>query len=264
MSHLIQELSPDDVDRYTILRGLVGSTVHGLSVSDQDDRDEMGICVEPWEHFFGLRPRWEHYVHRTQPEGARSGPGDLDLVVYSLAKWARLALNGNPTILILLFLPPHAIVKDTDMGRALRALAPHFVGSTIFERYLGYMRKQRNHMLNKTKMPSRPELIARYGFDTKYAGHLLRLGYQGIELAEHGRLTLPMPEPVRTHIVDVRTGKVGEAGVLAEAEELENRLLALQTSRNLPPPDVRFVERFVLDAYMQLHPRSSQDARRGV
>lgn len=39
----------------TILRGLVGSTVHGLSVSDQDDRDEMGICVEPWEHFFGLR-----------------------------------------------------------------------------------------------------------------------------------------------------------------------------------------------------------------
>lgn len=31
----------------TILRCVVGSTVHGLSVKEHDDRDEMGICVEP-------------------------------------------------------------------------------------------------------------------------------------------------------------------------------------------------------------------------
>ena len=36
---------------------------------------------------------------RTQPEGVRSGPGDLDLIVYSLRKWMRLALTGNPTVL---------------------------------------------------------------------------------------------------------------------------------------------------------------------
>src|SRR4051812_46676352 len=110
---------PGDVERMvednTILRGIVGSTVHGLSVAAQDDRDEMAICVEPWEHYFGLRPRWEHYIQRTQPEGVRSGPGDLDLVVYSLAKWTRLALAGNPTILILLFLPEKAVVCDTPI-----------------------------------------------------------------------------------------------------------------------------------------------------
>jgi hypothetical protein len=31
----------------TILRGLVGSTVHGLVLSGTDDRDEMGVCLEP-------------------------------------------------------------------------------------------------------------------------------------------------------------------------------------------------------------------------
>ena len=30
-----------------ILRVLVGSGVHGTAVDGQDDRDEMGICLEP-------------------------------------------------------------------------------------------------------------------------------------------------------------------------------------------------------------------------
>ena len=34
---------------------------------------------------------------------------------------------------------------------------------------------------------NRPELIAAHGYDTKYAGHVLRLGYQGIEFLETGR-----------------------------------------------------------------------------
>jgi uncharacterized protein len=47
-----------------ILRGLVGSTVHGLSNAGTDDRDEMGVCVEPPEYVLGLR-RFEHCVART-------------------------------------------------------------------------------------------------------------------------------------------------------------------------------------------------------
>jgi predicted nucleotidyltransferase len=205
---------------------------------------------------FRLRPRWEHYVFRTQPEGARSGPGDLDLVIYSLVKWARLALAGNPSILLILFLPEHAIVRETPRGKALRALAPKFVTNSIFEPYLGYIARQRHRMTNRVKMPSRPELVERYGFDTKYAGHMLRLGYQGIELAETGRLTLPMPEPVRSHIIDVRTGKHTEAEVLDEARGLEARLKALQQSSALPPPDTAAIERFVIDSYMEQHARA--------
>src|SRR5919199_7002689 len=121
------------VDRGTILRATVGSTLHGLHHGGQDDRDEMAVFVEPPEYLVGLaRARairgglygFEHFVERTQPEGVRSGPGDLDLVAYSLRKYMRLALKGHPTILLLLFVPDEHVVMRTDLGRELQELAP--------------------------------------------------------------------------------------------------------------------------------------------
>jgi hypothetical protein len=38
----------------TILRCQIGSGVHGTAVSGTDDRDEMGICIEPPEYVIGL------------------------------------------------------------------------------------------------------------------------------------------------------------------------------------------------------------------
>ena len=95
----------------------------------------MAIFLEPPEFLVGLRRArsgglfgpFEHYVERTQPEGARSGPGDLDLVAYSLRKWLRLALAGNPTVILLLFAPDEMLLACTDLGQALRDLAPAIV-----------------------------------------------------------------------------------------------------------------------------------------
>ena len=125
--------SKEIVERGTILRATVGSTIHGLHHGGQDDRDEMAVYVEPPEFILGLaRARgirgglygFEHYVERTQPEGVRSGPGDLDLVAYSLRKYVRLALKGHPTILLPLF-APRGVRPRRDRPRAgLRALRP--------------------------------------------------------------------------------------------------------------------------------------------
>ncbi len=76
-----------------ILRVQVGSGLHGVTVKSQDDRDEMGICIEPPEYIAGLAD-FRMYKFRTQPEHHRSGPGDLDLDVYGLRKWAGLAAHG--------------------------------------------------------------------------------------------------------------------------------------------------------------------------
>ena len=55
----------------------------------------MGVFIEPPEHVVGLRRPADHYAFRTKPEGARSGPGDTDLVTYSLRKYLRLAAKGR-------------------------------------------------------------------------------------------------------------------------------------------------------------------------
>src|SRR6202044_2634822 len=110
-----------------ILRAQVGSGVHGTSISGQDDRDEMGICLEPREFVTGLAQvpsgidgtanvPFEQYQRHTvwdQPGGLanRSGAGDLDVVIYAARKWCRFAIAGNPAFLLVLFVPDEEVVS---------------------------------------------------------------------------------------------------------------------------------------------------------
>lgn len=235
----------------TVLRCQVGSNVHGLNLDGQNDRDEIGICVEPPEYVIGLRP-FEQYIHHSRPEHTRSGPGDLDLTVYSLRKWTRLALDGNPTVLLPLFVPEHDIVTATAIGHELRERRARLVSRRAGRRFLGYLRAQRERLegTRAGKHTNRPELIERYGFDTKFAYHMVRLGIQGIELQETGTITLPMPEPDRSWLLALRRGEHTRAEALERARDLEERLLRLCATSDLPEePDAAWADRFLIDTY---------------
>lgn len=218
--------------RGEILRTVVGSGVHGIAIAGTDDHDEMGVYVEPPETVLGMRAPAEHYVYRTQPEGARSRPGDTDLVMYSLRKYLRLAAKGNPTVLLVLYAPADSVLVCRPLGEQLRALAPAMLSQRAVRRFLGYMTSQRDRLLGRGRvgrLPKRPELVARFGYDVKYASHALRLAYQGLEIVRDGRLTLPMPEAERERVLRVKRGDVPVlAEVLDEIEsvrqEIEYRL----------------------------------------
>ena len=253
--------SAELVERGTILRATVGSTVHGLHHGGQDDRDEMAVFVEPPEYLLGLaRARgikgglygFEHYVERTQPEGVRSGPGDLDLVAYSLRKYMRLALKGHPTILLLLFVPEALIETKTILGDELRSLAPAILSQRAGRGYLGYLHGQKERLLGVRgqKRVNRPELVEAHGYDTKYAMHAARLGYQGLELLETGRVTLPMSEPERSRVMAIRTGERTLDEAIEEIDEVERRLGEALERTSLPAaPDRTTVDRFLVDAH---------------
>jgi predicted nucleotidyltransferase len=253
--------SKEIVERGTILRATVGSTVHGLHHGGQDDRDEMAVFVEPPEYLVGLsRARgirgglygFEHFVQRTKPEGVRSGPGDLDLVAYSLRKYVRLALKGHPTILLLLFVPRELVLVETELGTELRDLRPAVLSRRAGRGYLGYLRGQKERLTGSRgqRNVNRPELVAAHGFDTKYAMHAARLGYQGLELLETGRLTLPMPEPERARVMAIRTGERSFEETIAEIDEVEQRLAAALERTHLPSePDRVAVDGFLVAAY---------------
>jgi hypothetical protein len=239
-----------------ILRTVVGSGVHGIAIEGTDDHDEMGVFIEPPACVVGLREPQDHYVFRTQPEGARSGPGDTDLVIYSLRRYLRLAVKGNPTALLPLYAPPADVLVLTPLGGELRELAPAVLSQQAVRRFLGYLESQRRRLLAdgpRRRVPSRPELVARYGYDVKYASHALRLAYQGLEVARDGRLTLPMPSRERERVLRVKRGDVPVlADVLAEiaatageAEEL------LATGRTPLPagPDTATIEDWSIRAH---------------
>lgn len=252
-----------------ILRVQVGSGVHGTSIDGQDDRDEMGICLEPARFVTGVdlvpsgpsgegpRLPFEQYERHTawdRPGGVanRSGAGDLDVVVYSARKWARLALAGNPTVLLVLFVPDGDVVHRDPVGAELVANAHRFVSRRAAERFLGYLRAQRAGMTGESSVrTNRPELVALHGYDTKYAMHALRLGMQGVELLSTGRITLPIPQPHRDYLRAVRRGEVPLADALKAVDDAEQQLLALHDSDRVPAhPDTDWVNDWLHRAHL--------------
>jgi uncharacterized protein len=252
-----------------ILRAQVGSGVHGTSISGQDDRDEMGVCLEPPQFVTGLarvpngirgeRPSvvFEQYERHTawdRPGGIanRSGAGDLDVIIYSARKWARLALAGNPTVLLILFVPDEEIVFRNEAGVQLTDNADRFVSKLAAERFLGYLHAQKVAITDTARAhTSRPELMAAHGYDTKHAMHALRLGLQGIELLTTGRITLPVPQPHREYLRSIRRGEIPLAEVIDAVSEAEARLADLQEHSSLPgEPDRRWVDDWLHRSYL--------------
>lgn len=238
----------------TILRAVVGSTAHGLNLEGTDDRDEMGVCIEPVERVIGFS-EFEQFIFRSATErtGKQDEPskaGDLDLTIYSLRKFLRLAMQGNPSVVLLLYTTNN--VRRTALGAMLQELAPSIVSRQCGKRFLGYMESQRQRLLGERgqKKVNRPELEAKYGFDTKYAMHILRLGFQGRELLSTGIITLPMEESVRLYLRGVREGSVPLQEVLTTAGDLERDVKdLLDTSPLDAHPNYELVEDWMVTRY---------------
>jgi predicted nucleotidyltransferase len=231
-----------------ILRGVVGSTAHGINIVGQDDRDEMGIFIEPPEKVCGLTP-CDHYIYRDKPEGVRSGPGDLDLTLYSLRKFCRLATAGNPSVMVLLWLPAFEI--KTSLGERLIGMRKAFISRDSGKRFLGYLTAQKQKLKGeRSRTVNRPELVEKYGYDTKFAMHALRLGFEGIELLTDGKLTLPVAEPNLTALRSVRHGKINFYEALGLIEETENTLRSLVDACDIQA-DHDAINRFMVEAHEQ-------------
>lgn len=233
----------------TILMATVGSGAHGLALEGTDDHDEMGVCIEPPSHVIGLQ-LFEQDVFRTKPEGVRSEHGDVDRVVYSARKFCRLALNGNPSILTLLYASDR-IVCD-QYGESLLEIRGAFSARRAGKAFLGYMTQQRQRLLGERGQMNvkRPELVEAHGYDTKYAMHMIRLGMQGVEFLETGELTLPMMDYPREWILSVRRGERELNEVLTMAGVLEQRVSDLLDTSPLPEqPNYEVVNDWLINVY---------------
>lgn len=205
----------------TFLMGEYGSRAMGTD-NEFSDNDYMGVAVESKDFVIGLNS-WEQDQIKTALPGQRSGHGDVDQTIYSLRKWARLAAKGNPTVLSLLYLPEYIVISE--LGQKLIDNRDIFLSKEAGFRHLGYMTSQRDAMTGmRNKRTNRPELIHQFGFDTKFAGHLIRLGIQGVELMNEHEVNIPMSPANRIDIQMVREGKVTKEEVLDWADVLKDRL----------------------------------------
>lgn len=233
-----------------LLRVEVGSTAHGTGLPDAEDHDELAIMADPYDSMVGLSPFKETVTWRPErAEGERSQPGDYDLVVHGARKFCRLAAQGNPSILVALYGPVRA---STKLGGSLREQHKLFYSDRARARFLGYAKSQRERLLGVRggKHTNRPELVEQHGYDTKYAMHMVRLGLQGIEYMNSGRITLPVPGKSGEFLRMIRRGEVGRDAAI-EAAEYNERVLKEGTWDVPPQPDYSGINAWLREVAQQ-------------
>jgi len=254
----MKEIPP--LPKNTIMLVEVGSTAHGTGIQGGEDHDEMGIVVETAREVLGLTAGFKTVMQRTQPEGSRSGPGDTDRTLYSLRTFLHLTSAGNPSMLMSLWAP---LIEWDHAGILLRDMSSAFIGAHIIPRYQGYMNSQAMRLLGfkgssghgKRGGGRREELIAEHGYDTKYAMHAARLGYQCIELLETDKLTLPIEGEAGQWLRDVRYGKVSFDEWWERVLWLDHVLENLKSSGDFRPgPDKKAIEDFSIRTHKAYWP----------
>ena len=244
---------PEGFPANTILRVMAGSQLTGTNLEAQSDHDELGVAVETARDVLGL-DCFEQKIMRSAGGDNRSGPDDYDITIYALRKFVRLALKGNPTILQLFWADGDAIIEREPLGAELQELAPAFVAKQHGSAFLGYVKSQRERLdgTRGQKNVKRPELEEAHGYDTKYAGHIIRLGLQGIEYLQTGRMSLPLREHDRQMVLAVRRGEVSKREVVMYATELEGELKKWMDRSPLPErPDRDMVIDWLCAVYPQ-------------
>jgi predicted nucleotidyltransferase len=237
------------IDHHTILKVDVGSRGFGLARLDSD-HDLKGVCIEPFSSHVTLTGKFEQHNEKREV-GDPAYPFGADIEIFSLEKFLRLALAGNPTILAILFAQP---ISQDNRGKFLRSLTPYIISRKAGKAFLGYMESQRQRILGEKgqKRVNRPDLVEQYGFDTKYMMHVLRLGLQGVELLEYGRMTIPFEGADRQYLLDVRNGKIPFNDCLERAGLVERRLKdLLDTSPLDPEPQTNYINDVMRELYKE-------------
>ena len=83
-----------------------------------------------------------------------------------------------------------------------------------------------------SKISNRYELVLNYGYDTKFASHLIRLLLEGEELLLTGELVFPLSEA--SLILDIKSGKYSIEEILLMSTEIENRMRDAKERSILP------------------------------
>lgn len=223
----------------TVFLTLHGSQLYGMATPNSD-YDYIGACIEPEELVIGLG-KFEQHEWKNE---AISSEG----TTYSLRKYIRLLIEGNPTILASSFSP---IAYDL-LGITSDDFHNLFASKLCGPKFYGYMKAQMHRLhTGKGLHVTRAHLIDQYGFDTKYAAHVIRLGFQAVEYLGTGKIQLPILEDPLKIIMDVRHGVYSYSDFKQMAEDMLSDVDAAYKASQLPEkPDYDAVSQWLVNSYI--------------
>jgi hypothetical protein len=120
-----------------------------------------------------------------------------------------------------------------SIGKDLKFSDHHVTIGDLNIPVTSYVKKARKMITERlSKAGNRKELITKFGYDTKFASHLIRLLLEGKELLDTGMLHFPLKE--RQMLLDIKGGKHSIKFILDLADSLEKEVESSRDNCKLP------------------------------
>lgn len=162
---------------------IMGSRAYGCSDLDSSDTDIYGFCVPPKEMIFPhlageivgfgkvRAPRFDQFLaYHVKTEHT-----EYDITIFSIVKYFQLCLENNPNMIDSLFTPRNCVCHSTMIGELVRENRRLFLHKGAWFKFKGYSYSQMHKLKTKNPEGKRVETIAKYGYDIKFAYHVVRL-----------------------------------------------------------------------------------------
>jgi hypothetical protein len=159
-----------------------------------------------------------------------------------------MAAKGNPSALLFVF------AKKAYRTSPWEAIANHaslFAAKTHLKPFTKFADDQMERLMGRKgqKKIHRAALEEKYGYDTKYAMHVIRLYLEGKEYIESGKITWPNPRV--DLLIDIRMGKFKLPQIEEMGKQLEAEATTAQVNSPLPDKvDSEAISKLISNVYL--------------
>lgn len=164
---------------------IMGSFAYGAS-SDTSDVDIYGFGIPPkyliFPHLSGIIQGFGRQIqkfeqfenHHVEDKEAKK---KYDISIYNIVKYFQLCMQNNPNMIDSLFVPRRCITHSTQVGEHVRENRKLFLHKGCWFKFKGYAFSQMHKMeiKNPEADSNRYEMVRKYGYDLKFAYHVVRL-----------------------------------------------------------------------------------------
>jgi len=224
----------------------VGSKLYGTN-TESSDIDLKGFAFDDVDQLIGLK----NFEQQTYNNGVADGPSKIEGSVYSLKKYIKMCMTGNPTVIEIAFADKQFWTYTTPIGEEVcKYVRDNFLTKALFKPYSDYHRDQVRKLQSMNRTGKRAEIVEKYGFDTKFAGHSYRLARQCSIVMSEGTLRPTLDPADKQMCLDIRNGKYNKEEALKILEDVDKQMYdAYKISTLKNEPDFNDANDFTVNLY---------------
>lgn len=245
MSSIVQNLTkrglvnPHSLVTHNIHYEVVtGSVAYGVA-SDDSDWDLTGFCIPRKDVIFphltgkidGFDDKQPFEQWRAEKIVDGQKKREYDITIFNIVRYFRLCVENNPNMIDTLFVPRECILHTTAIGEMVREKRHIFLHKGLWPRLKGYAYQQLSKMQSKNREGKRKEIVEEFGFDVKFAYHVIRLLDQAEQLLSTGDMDL---RRAKEQMKAIRRGEVPAEKIKEWADSKEKHLETLYAECKLP------------------------------